>query len=199
MKRLFTVLGVALVVLFLAYIVWPPVVAARLAQALESGDSAVVAAHVDIEAIRRSLAREVGKAYLDQSGGRPFAIGERRAAIAKASVLTQPLIDEIITPESVAGFLKSGRIDRPAGSPLALDPGLPTFSGLAKRGTFHLLLTSDPDALNQYIIIGDAPGVTTRYGLVFQFSGLTWRLSELDLPRKLRLQVAGELAGRARQ
>jgi hypothetical protein len=76
---------------------------------------------------------------------------------------------------------------------------LPTFSGLAKRGTFHLLLTSDPDALNQYIIIGDAPGVATRYGLVFQFSGLTWRLSELDLPRKLRLQVAGELAGRARQ
>lgn len=201
MLRLIVVLAAALVVLFFAYNVWPPLAATRLASALERGDSAAIAAHMDIDAIRRSLAREVGRAYLDQTGQKQFgAAGERRAAIARASALAQPVIDQIVTPESIAGFLKNGRIDRAAGGPpVALDGGLPTFASLAKKGMFHLAVTSDPDALNQYIIIGDAPGVSTRYGLIFQFSGGAWRLSELDLPRKLRLQVAGEIAEHGKQ
>jgi hypothetical protein len=197
MLRLIVVLAAALVLLFFAYNVWPPLAATRLASALERGDNTTFAQHVDIDAIRRSLAREVGRAYLDQIGQRP-TLAERRAAIARASALTQPIVDEIITPESVASFLKSGRIERTAGAPIALDAGLPTFAALAKKGLFHLAVTSDPDALNQYILIGDAPGVSTRYGLVFQFTGGTWRLAELDLPRKLRLQVAGEIGERAK-
>jgi hypothetical protein len=200
MKKLMAIVGAGLVLVFLAYYAWPIGAIMRLASALESGDGAAIAARVDIDHMRRALAREVGRAYLDQSGQREFAPGERDAAIGKAGAQAKPVIDELITQEHLAAFLKSGRIERAGAPPLALGSSLSTFASLAKRGFLPVLFATDPDGLTRFVVIVDAPGEPTlRYGLLFHLSGITWRLSELDLPRGMRLQLAAEVAARAKQ
>jgi hypothetical protein len=198
MKKLIAIVGAGLVLLFLAYYAWPVTGAMRLAAALERGDAAAIAERLDIEAISSSLAREVGRAHLDQSGQQQFAQGEREVAIARAAAQARPLVDDIVTPERLAAFLKDGRIARPAGAPpLALNKSLPTFAALAQRGFLPLLFATDPDGLTRFVIVVDAPGEPLlRYGLIFHLSGLTWRLAELDLPRGLRLQLAAEIPKR---
>jgi hypothetical protein len=199
MKKLIAIVGAGLVLLFLAYYAWPVTGAMRLAAALERGDAAAIAERLDIEAISSSLAREVGRAHLDQSGQQQFAQGEREVAIARAAAQARPLVDDIVTPERLAAFLKDGRIARPAGAPpLALNKSLPTFAALAQRGFLPLLFATDPDGLTRFVIVVDAPGEPLlRYGLIFHLSGLTWRLAELDLPRGLRLQLAAEIPKRS--
>ncbi len=198
MKKLIAIVGAGLVLLFLAYYAWPVAGAMRLAAALERGDAAAIAERLDIEAISSSLAREVGRAHLDQSGQQQFAQGERETAIARAAAQARPLVDDIVTPERLAAFLKDGRIARPAGAPpLALNKSLPTFAALAQRGFLPLLFATDPDGLTRFVVVVDAPGEPLlRYGLIFHLSGLTWRLAELDLPRGLRLQLAAEIPKR---
>jgi hypothetical protein len=199
MKKLIAFVGLGLVLVFLAYYAWPIGSAMRLASALESGDSAAVAARIDVDHMRRALAREVGRAYLEQSGQREFAPGERDAAIVKAGAQAKPVVDELITQEHVAAFLKTGRVERAGAPPLALGSNLSTFASLAKGGFLPMLFATDQDGLTRFVVIVDAPGEPLlRYGLAFHLSGLTWRLSELDLPRGLRLQLAAEVAGRAK-
>ena len=198
MKKLIAIVGAGLVLLFLASYAWPVTGAMRLAAALERGDAAAIAERLDIDAISSALAREVGRAHLDQSGQQQFAQGEREAAIAKAAAQARPLVDDIVTPERLAAFLKDGRIARPAGAPaLALDKSLPTFAALAQRGFLPLLFATDPDGLTRFVVVVDAPGEPSlRYGLIFHLSGLTWRLAELDLPRGLRQKLAAEIPKR---
>lgn len=200
MKKLIAIIGAGLVLVFLAYYAWPIGAVMQLASALESDDSAAIAARVDVEHMRRALAREVGRAYLEKTGQREFAPGERDAAIAKAGAQAKPVIDELITQEHLAAFLKTGRVERAGAPPLALGSSLSSFTSLAKSGFLPVLFATDPDGFTRFVVIVAAPKEPSlRYGLLFHLSGLTWRLTELDLPRGMRLQLAAEVVARAKQ
>src|SRR5262245_9391828 len=200
MRRIIGFAGLVLVLGFLASYVWPVTSAMRLASALEASDSAAIASHVDFESVRRNLARDAARAALDQGGQREFKPGERDAAITKASVDMRPLIDQLFTDDAIVAFLKSGRVERPGGAAaVALDPRLPTFAALAKSGVIRLLLASDPEEFSKFVIVADIPmDPLSRYGLIFHRHGFSWRLAELDLPRALRYQLAGEIAGKTK-
>jgi hypothetical protein len=199
MRRIIGFAGLLLVLGFLAYYVWPVASAMRLASALEAGNNAAISAHIDFDSIRRAVARAAARATLDQGGQREFKAGERDAAITKASIELSPLVDQVFTDDAIVSFLKSGRIERAGAPAVALDPRLPTFSALASSGVIRLLLASDPEEFSKFVIVADIPmDPLSRYGLIFHRHGLSWRLAELDLPRALRYQLAGEIAGKTK-
>ena len=66
--RRWWVIGGVIVVLGLGYWAWPLAGAAQLASAVRSGDAGQVFDRVDVDGLRRSLARQIANAYLDASG-----------------------------------------------------------------------------------------------------------------------------------
>ncbi|NDC58569.1 MAG: DUF2939 domain-containing protein [Alphaproteobacteria bacterium] len=141
--------------------------AAQTLAALQDGDEAAIASHVDIAALRADLKRDVARAldaHYDESGA-------DAAAKSIAAMIVAPfagaIIDQFASPEALA------RVTRAAleGEPRRDFPGLVAFA--AARGAF-----ASWDAFR--VRLDDGENAT-----VLQFgrrNGLDWRLVGVDLP-----------------
>ena len=112
MRRWLVILG-AIVVLGLAYWAWPLVGAAQLARTARSGDAGQVFERVDVDGLRRSLARQIAAAYLDVSGkGKKMgAFGRSVAGLGRGLVMrTEPEAARALTLEiEAAGDIEDQR------------------------------------------------------------------------------------------
>lgn len=180
------------VCLLVGYWAWPFVGLHSIAADLQARDAAALSEHVDFTRLRRSLAEQIIATYL-QITGRASKLGVYGNAVATAVgvSIADPLVSQIINPENLIALL-NGRTLATDRGPVSLDMGqLPA-------GSFHSAwetwLFSDYriDRFSVAIPLDAAPA--DQYRLRLQLLQWHWKLVGIDLPEKLRIQFAQQLA-----
>ena len=193
MRRWLVIVG-AVVVVGLAYWVWPLVGAAQLARTARSGDAGQVFERVDVDGLRRSLARQIASAYLDVSGkGKKMGAFGRSVAGAAVTTVADPYVAQLLTPDNVMALLAKGRINQVnlGGRPVAVKGDLPDFSTLLDDHLLAAVTGSYFDQVKDFVIpVDGGHGADDRYGVHMHLVGLTWKLGGLDLPGPLVNEMA---------
>lgn len=178
----------------LAYWAWPLVGAAQLARTARSGDAAAVFDRVDVDALRRSLARQIANAYLDVSGkGKKMGAFGRSLAGSAVTTVADPYVAQLLTPENVMALLAKGHVNEVnlGGRPVSIKGDLPDFSSLLDDHLLSAVTGSYFDQLKDFVIpVDGGHGADDQYGVHMHLVGLTWKLGGLDLPTPLLDQMA---------
>ena len=193
MRRWLGVVGIV-VAAGLAYWAWPLVGAAQLARTARGGDAGQVFDRVDVDSLRRSLARQIAAAYLDVSGkGKRMGAFGRSIAGAAVTTVADPYVAQLLTPDNVLALLSKGRVNQVelGGRPVAVKGDLPDFTALLDDHVMAAVTGSYFDQLKDFVIpIDGGHGADDRYGIHMRLVGLTWKLGGLDLPVPLLNQMA---------
>ncbi len=193
MRRWLLIVGV-IVVMGLGYWSWPLVAAARLANSARSGDVAEVLDRVDVDGLRRSLARQIAAAYLDATGkGKKMGSFERSIAGAAVTTVADPYVAQLLTPDNIMALLSKGHINEVSlgGKPIAVKADLPNFTTLLDGHLIEALTGSYFDQPKDFVIpVEGLHGADDQYGVHMHLVGLTWKLGGLDLPPSLVNEMA---------
>jgi hypothetical protein len=190
MKRFFFALPL-FVVLLIGYWAWPFFGLRALAAALQTHNAAALNELVDFEYLRRYLTAQIIATYLHITG-RDNKLGPFRALVpAVGASIVDPWVSQIINPENLIELLQGGTIQSELGSISIKTRELPNFtmsnawkvwiSSYYGLGSFSISLPTDGEAVEQF-------------RLRMQLLDWHWKLTGIDLPERLRDQVARELA-----
>lgn len=193
MRRWSVILGLV-VVLGLGSWAWPLVGAVELARTARGGDPGQVFDRVDVDGLRRSLARQIAVAYLDVSGkGRKMGAFGRSVAGAAVTTVADPYVAELLTPDNVMALLSKGHVNQVTlgGRPVSVKGDLPDLTRLLDDHLLTAVTGSYYDQIKDFVIpIDGGRGPDDQYGIHMHLVGLTWKLGGLDLPAPL----VGEMA-----
>jgi hypothetical protein len=191
MKRLWLVI-LLFVVLLVAYWAWPFFGLRSLVVAIQSRDTAALTEQVDFMRLRRSFTEQIIGAYL-RITGRANKLGAFGSALASAAggTIADPWVAQIINPENLIELLGGRSVSTELG-PASLNVGaLPSFSLRTALsawlnteywlGRFSIGLPIDAQAAEQF---------RRRLQLV----GWRWKLTGVEMPKKVSDQLAQELA-----
>ena len=179
-------IGGAVVVAVLAYWAWPLAGAAQLASTARGGAAAQVFDRVDVDALRRSLSRQIATAYLDVTGkGRKMGAFGRSVAGAAVTTVADPYVAELLTPANVMALLSAGRVNqiKLGDRTVAVKGDLPNFTALLDGHILSAVTGSYFDQIRDFVIpIDGGRTADDRFGVHMHLVGLTWKLGGLDLP-----------------
>ncbi len=154
MRRWLWIVG-AVVVLGMGAWAWPLAGAAELASTARDGNAAELFDRIDVDGLRRSLARQIASAYLDASGkGKKLgAIGRSLAGGAVATV-ADPYVAQLLTPDNVKALLTQGRVNNVTvdGRAVAVKGELPQFTSLLGDHLLSAVTESYYDQLKDFVI-----------------------------------------------
>jgi hypothetical protein len=192
--RKLVVAAVGLVILIGAYWSWALFGTTQLASAAAQGDVHAVMQRIDLEALSRSLGRQVARAFLELNPqyGRLLPL-ERHFMGSAAAAQAEAFLRELLTPENIAALLSKGRGGLPDAD--ARIWRMPPLSEAFRGGPWEILRASRFDGPLSFVVgLDSAEG---RYDLHLHLSGATWRLSGLDLPDEVSARLAREIAEKA--
>lgn len=178
---------------------WPLAGAAELARTARGGDAAAVFARVDVDALRRSLARQIAEAYLEVSGrGRRMGAIGRSLTGAAITTVADPYVAGLLTPENVQSLLARGRINPVVldGRPLAVSGALPNFADLLDEHVLSAVTGSYFDRPKDFVIPVEGRSAADRFGVHMHLVGLTWKLGGVDLPAATVQEMARSILER---
>src|SRR6516165_4387066 len=189
MKR-FVPAFLLLLVLLVGYWAWPFFELRALAAAVQAGDVTAINEEVDYVRVRRSFTEQIIGAYLRVTGraSKLGALGTIGTAVG-ASIL-DPWVTQIVNQENLAQLLRGGTVSTELG-PVSFKFGnLPATLNLAwdawlscEYGFGHFSIWLPPGASQ-----------TDQFRIRMQLLRWHWKITGIDLPEKLRDQIAGELA-----
>ena len=187
MKR-FILAFVILAASLIAYWVWPFIGLRAIAADLQNRDAAALTKDVDFGRIRGHLAGQIIAAYLRVTG-RDKKLGPLVQAVG-ASIIDSWLA-QIVTPEKLGELLRGGTVSSELG-PLSFNIGeIPRLS-LSTAWTAWL---ASEYGLGRFMIgLPAEVEPTEQFRLRMQLLQWRWKLTGIDLPERLRKQVARELA-----
>ena len=193
MRRWLVIVGV-IVVLGLAYWAWPLAGAAQLASTARGGDAGQVFERVDVNGLRRSLARQIAAAYLDVSGkGKKMGAFGRGLAGAAVTTVADPYVAQLLTPDNVMALLSRGHVNPVdlGGRAVAVKGDLPDFATVLDEHILSAVTGSYFDQPKDFVIpVDGGHGADDQYGVHMHLVGLTWKLGGLDLPSSIVDQMA---------
>ncbi len=152
---------VALVILIAAYWSWALVGAAQLASAAHSGDVDAVMERVDLQALIRSLASQISRAFLDENPQLQKLPAVRRGVILNGAA-AEMLLRALLTPENIAALLSRGRVDgmdaggKDAGTVWAA----PSLGEAFSARPLQVLMNSHLDGPRSFVVGLRSPGRT---------------------------------------
>jgi hypothetical protein len=184
-------IGIVLLVLWLAYAIWPFFGVYRLVGAVQARDIATLVERVDFPALRRSLTGQIARTYLRLSGkaGQPGSLVEQ-FTIGVASSVADPIVAKLVSPESLLDLLQNGR---PSG--VVLD-GFPSIEGLgpeAMGNAWRLYLNSELGLGRFFISLPVDKSPAESFRLQFCLTEWTWKLCGVELPEQLQIRLAQEI------
>jgi Protein of unknown function (DUF2939) len=185
---------VALVILVAAYWGWALAGVAQLASAAARGGAQAVMERVDSQALIRSLSGQVARAFLDQN---PQLQGRAlRQGVFLNATAAEMLLRTFLTPDNIAALLNEGRVRAPgAGGGEARAPfGMPSLGQAFHTRPLEVVLNSYFAAPLRFVVGLDSRD--GRYRLHMSLSGLTWRLSGIDMPAAVTARIARLIAQR---
>lgn len=191
--RLFIRGIVALVILVAAYLGWALIGAAQLASAAQRGDAQAVMERVDLQPLIRSLSSQIARAFLDQNPELQNPRFLRRSVFLNAAA-AEMLLRALLTPENIAALLNQGRVRvlNGAAQDVGTLSGMPSFGEAFHVRPLEVLMRSYFDGPRSFVVGLKSPD--GLYRLHMRLSGLTWRLSAVDLPESAAAQFARLIA-----
>lgn len=186
-------IGLIIVFAWLAYVVSPYVALYRLSKAIERRDVAQVGEYINFRAFRLSLTKQLVGDYLDYTEqSRDMSAFDKKVAAEAGATVADPLVAQLLTPETLIDLLDDGWpqqvVSESAQSlPLRID-----FGSLSK--IWNLYITSESRGFTTvFVSLPPRAPAAERYRLQLRLSGLTWRLSGVDLPVTLRQKLIARL------
>ncbi|MBB3763358.1 DUF2939 domain-containing protein [Sphingomicrobium lutaoense] len=125
-----------------------------------AGDAEAVSAHIDYPALREDMKKEMSLLIARQAQTDPGPLGEAGTAFAQSII--SPMVDRLITPESMAEMFDATR--QAQGAPL------PALGGEKE-------LEIDRQSLNRFTARAEGE----EAGLEFARDGLSWKLVGVDV------------------
>ena len=189
MRLTITIFGILLI--WLAYTIWPFVDLYRLTNAVQARDVAAVSSQVDFRALRASLTTQIAAAYLRLTGktGKPGSLLEQFAAGVGASI-ADPMVAKLITPEALIELLQNGK---PSG---VFSDNVPSVQGLSSEalGNIWRAYANSEFGIGRFFITVpvDKPAAE-RFRLEFCLTAWIWKLCGAELPEQLQVSLAREL------
>jgi Protein of unknown function (DUF2939) len=187
--------AIALLILVAAYWGWALAGAGQLASAAQRGDAQAVMERVDLQALIRSLASQISRAFLDQNPELQKLPSVRQGVFLNGSA-AEMLLRALLTPDNITALLNQARAaglnggDQGAGTLWSM-PGL--GEALHAR-PWQVLMSSYFDGPRSFVVGLNSPD--GRYRVHMNLSGTTWLLSGLDMPEPVAARVAHLIAQR---
>jgi hypothetical protein len=185
---------IALVILVAAYWGWALVGAAQLASAAQRGDAEAVMERVDLQALIRSLSGQVSRAFLDANPQLKNA-PSRGPGVFLNGAAAEMLLRALLTPETIAALLNQGRMSvLGAGGKDAGTLAMPSLGEAFHARPLQVLTHSYFNGPRSFVVgLNSSDGL---YRVHMNLSGLTWRLSGVDVPGPIIARLARLIAQR---
>jgi hypothetical protein len=161
-----------------------------LAAALRAGDVAAINEEVDYTRLRRSFTEQIIGAYMRVTGraSKLGALGPLATAVGASIV--DPWVSQIVNPENLTQLLRGRTVSSDLG-PVSFKFGdLPSSLNLA----WSAWLSSEYGLGHFSIWLPPGAAESDQFRLRMQLLRWRWKVTGIDLPEKLRDQIAGELA-----
>ena len=179
------------IVLLVGYWAWPFVGLGTLASALQARNTAALSEQVDFEYLRRHLTAQIIATYL-RITGREGRLGPLRALAAGIGAsIVDPWVSQIVNPENLVELLRGGTIQSELGAISLNTRELPNFS---LRNAWTAWFNSEYGLGRFSIGLPVNVEAVEQFRLRMQLLEWRWKLTGIDLPVKLRDQIAQELA-----
>ena len=188
MKR-FILAFVILAALLIAYWVWPFIGLRAIATDLQTGNAAALTKDVDFGRIRGHLAGQIIASYL-RITGREKKLGPLVQAVG-ASII-DPWLAQVVNPEKVAELLRGGTVSSELG-PISFN-NIGEIPKLSLSTAWTAWLASDYGVGHFMVGLPAGAEPAEQFRLRMQLLQWRWKLTGIDLPERLRNQVARELA-----
>ncbi len=187
--------AVALVILSAAYWAWALAGAAQLASAAERGDTGAVIERVDLQALIRSLSGQIARAFLEQNPQLQKAPPPRPGVFLNASA-AEMLLRALLTPDNIAALLSQGRVGvvGVGGKDVGTVWGMPSLGEAFNARPLQVAMNSHFDGPRSFVVGLDSPD--GRYRIHMNLSGLTWRMTGVDIPEPITARLARLIAQR---
>jgi hypothetical protein len=187
--------AVALVILIAAYWGWALVGAAQLASAAERGDADALIERVDLQALIRSLSGQIARAFADENPDLQKPPAPRQGVFLNGAA-AEMLLRALLTPQNIAALLTQGRVGvlgaggKDAGTVWAM----PSLGEAFHARPWQVLMNAYLDGPRSFVVGLDSPD--GRYRVHMTLSGLTWRMSGVDVPEPITARLARVIAQR---
>jgi hypothetical protein len=208
--------GLAVLLLWVAYGISPYVALYQLSRAVQAHDTAAVAQRVNFRTLRLSLTKQALAAAVDAIAARRDLSARERTILTEASgALAEPLVESLVTPETLidllddgwpvrAGLTRDGGAGEAASGTPDTSQGSDTPRGRDGLG-FHastvgqllaLFRSAEPRGFRGMVVSypPDRP-LENRFRLRLRLRGWTWRVVDLELPGSLRERISQRLTG----
>ena len=187
------VIILASIILLAGYTVWPFYSLYRIASAVETRNSAALQELVDFPSFRASLAPQIADAHLKltgksaESSDGSRSLGSRFGAMAADAMLAKI----ILNPERLLDLLGKGSVsaDQSPRSGLA-----PPFAANSLGSAWQTWLNSDYSGAKFYVDVPVDRPFDQRFRVQLRLVHWDWKLSGLDLPERMAMDLAQELA-----
>jgi Protein of unknown function (DUF2939) len=187
--------AVALVILIVAYWAWALAGAAQLASAAERGDAEAVIERVDLQALIRSLSGQIARVFADEHPELQKPPLVRQGVFLNASA-AEMLLRALLTPDNIAALLSQGRVGvlGAGGKDAGTVWGMPSLGEAFNARPLEVLMHSYFDGPRSFVVGLDSSD--GRYRIHMNLSGLTWRMSGVDVPEPITARLAHLIAQR---
>jgi Protein of unknown function (DUF2939) len=186
---------VALVILVAAYWGWALAGAAQLASAAQRGDAEAVMERVDLQALIRSLSSQIARAFAKQNPQLQHLPLVRQGVFLNGAA-AEMLLRALLTQENIAALLNQGRVGvlDAAGKDAGAVWGMPSLGEALHARPLQVLTNSYFDGPRSFVVGLDSSD--GRYRIHMNLSGLTWRMSGVDVPEPITARLASLIAQR---
>ena len=187
------VIILALIILLAGYTVWPFYNLYRIASAVETRNSAALQDLVDFPSLRASLAQQIADAYLKLTGkSADSSEGSRSVGARFGAMIADAMLAKIIlNPERLLDLLGKGSVSADPSPPSGLAA---PFAANSLGSAWQTWLNSDYSGRNFYVAVPVDRPFDQRFRVRLRLVHWGWKLSGLDLPESMAMDLAQELA-----
>lgn len=185
-----------LVLLWAIYFVSPYAALYQFGRALSQHDAAALTSRLDLEEVRKSVARQLVAAYLKATGreaelGRPSG----QLKIDVGAWVADPLVAEYVSPERILALMNSP--PGPGAAPGAAAGGLGPVGPGSLQDLWDLVRATERRGFTKVAFsLPLRQPAEARYELLFRISHFTWVLSGVDLPAVVERRLVQEIMAR---
>jgi hypothetical protein len=189
MRKTFWIV-VILVVAWSAYVIWPVVGFYRIVAAVESRNAAALSQLVDFRHLRKSLTKQLLATYLKLTGKeKKLGLLGKSIAMGVGSSIVEPIVARLVNEETLMDLLTKGSAGGAAKVPGDLIP----FSENALRSGWQTWWKSEYGLGEFFVRLPPDKSADEQFKVKLSLASWQWKLSSIDLPDQLRVQLVQEI------
>jgi Protein of unknown function (DUF2939) len=194
MSRRLIILTIVFVLGAVWFTVSPLIGLSRLASAVAARNVSALDQRVDFSRLGRSLAPQIVWAYLNKTGRVNMLGGTASSFIAGGSAsLADAILGDLLNPEAVLQLLDKGGMDT---ATLRVQNALAPLPKGDFKSLWQAFQGAEYGIGNFYVSLPPSAEAAQQYRLRLQVLQWNWKLVGIDLPQRVRDQLADELIKR---